>query len=174
MRKKLTKMILAGNTRFNTDLVAAYIGTDEDLFSELIFLMHNGKPPVPQRAAWIMTAVTDKYPWLLIPYIKKIVNMMPSFNHPGVVRGVLRQFCQIDFPGEIEGKIFEMSYNFLIDAKQPVAIRVYAMQILFNISEKEPDLKNELKLILESLLDDTTSGGIISRAGKLLKQLNKY
>ena len=173
MKNRLTEMILSGNSRFNTDLVAAHIGSDEVLFGELIFLMHNGKTPVPQRAAWIMTAVTDKYPWLILPYINEIVERIPSYRHPGIVRSVLRQFCQIDFSEEITGEIFELSYNFLNDTKQPIAIRVYAMQILFNISEKEPDLKNELKLVLENLLDDISSAGIASRAGKLLMILNK-
>jgi hypothetical protein len=173
MRKKLTEMILAGNSRFNTDLVAAHIGSDEVLFGELIYLMHNGQPPIAQRAAWIMTAVTDKYPWLIQPYINGIVERMHSCCHPGIVRSVLRQFCQLDFSEEIAGEIFEMSYKLLNDTKQPVAIRVYAMQILFNISEKEPDLKNELKLVLENLLDDIASAGIASRAGKLLIKINK-
>jgi len=48
------------------------------------------------------------------------------------------------------------------------------MQILYNISATEPDLKNEVKLVLESLYDDFASAGISSRAGRLLKKLNPY
>jgi hypothetical protein len=174
MRKKLTEMILAGNTRFNVELVTAHIGADEELFKELVYLMHNGISPLPQRAAWIMTAVTDKYPWLIQPYLNEFVKHLPSYSHPGITRSVLRQFCEVEFPEKIAGKIYELCYNFLIDAKQPIAVRVYAMQILFNISEKEPDLKNELKMVLENQLDDVASAGFASRAGKLLMKLKKF
>ena len=174
MGRKLAEMILAGNSRFNTDLVASYIGADEERFGELIDLMHDSKPPIPQRAAWIMTTVTDKYPWLIQPYLKKFIKNLPNYTHPGLIRSVLRQFCQIEFPPNLKGEIFELSYNFLLDTKQPVAIRVFAMQILYNISATEPDLKNEVKLVLESLYDDFASAGISSRAGRLLKKLNPY
>jgi hypothetical protein len=173
VKKKLAKMILAGNSRFNVDLVAAHIGSDELLFGELIELIHSGEPPIPQRAAWIMTAVTDNYPWLILPYLGHILKNINAYSHPGIIRCVLRQLSMIDFPEELSGKIFDLCYNFLNDQKQPVAIRVHAMQILYNISEKETDLKNELSLIFKDLIVAETSGGIKSRVGKLLRKLNK-
>ena len=173
MKKELAKRILAGNSRFNVDLVAAHIGSDELLFGELIELIHNGEPPIPQRAAWIMTAVTDNYPWLILPHLGQILKNINAYSHPGIIRCILRQLSMIDFPEELSGKIFDLCYNFLNDQKQPVAIRVHAMQILYNISEKEPDLKNELILIFEDLCASETSMGIKSRVRKLLGKLNK-
>jgi hypothetical protein len=173
MKKMLTEMILAGNSRFNVDLVAAHIGSNEVLFGELMELMHNSEPPLPQRAAWIMTGVTDKYPWLIVPYFNQIMKNLSSYSHPGLTRSVLRQLSKIDFPDEINGELFNKCYNFLYDQKQPAAIRVFAMQILFNISEKEPDLKNELILTFEDLLVVENSMGVKSRARKLLNKLNK-
>ncbi len=172
MKTKLANMLLAGNSRFNTDLVAAYVDTNKKIFGELIDLMHHAEPPIPQRAAWVMTAVTDIHPWLIQPYIKDILERLPLYNHPGLVRSVLRQFSQMEFPEEITGELYDLCYNFLNDTKQPVAIRVHAMQILFNISEKEPDLKNELKLIFNGILVGA-SGGLANRACKLLNKLNK-
>jgi hypothetical protein len=173
-KQKLESMILAGNSRFNADLVANYIGTNEELFKELIELIHRGEKPVTQRASWIMTAVTDEYPWMILPHLSEITDKLPKYSliHPALVRNTLRQLAQIDIPEELMGKLFDLCYNFLIDTKQPVAIRVYSMQVLYNISVKEPELQGELKLILESYIDES-SAGFMSRAGKLLKKMNQ-
>lgn len=58
-------------------------------------------------------------------------------------------------------------------AEEPIAVRVHAMQILYNISETEPDFKPELIHIIEHELEYHSSAGIKSRGGKLLKKLRK-
>jgi len=173
-KQELESMILAGNSRFNVDLVANFIGTNEELFKELIELTHRGDKPIAQRASWIMTVVTDKYPWMILPYLNEITDKLPKYSliHPALARNTLRQLAQIEIPEELMGKLFDCCYNFLIDTKQPVAIRVYSMQVLFNISVKEPELQGELKLILETYLNES-SAGFMSRAGKLLKKMNQ-
>jgi hypothetical protein len=172
--EKLESMLLSGNSRFNVGLIANYIGADEGLFCQLIGLIHHGKQPIPQRASWVMTAVTDKYPWIIMPYLSEITDRLPGYSsiHPSLARNTLRQLAQIDIPEELMGKIFDSCYHFLNDKKQPIAIRVFSMQVLYNISVKEPELQAELKLIIESHLDEA-SAGFANRAGKLLKKLNK-
>ena len=45
------------------------------------------------------------------------------------------------------------------------------MTVLFNISKKEPDLKNELKLILAELVN-SDSAAIKNRAKHILKEID--
>jgi hypothetical protein len=45
------------------------------------------------------------------------------------------------------------------------------MTVLANIARAEPDLKHEIKLVIEEMLP-LGSGGIISRGKKVLKQLS--
>jgi hypothetical protein len=172
MREKLKQMILDGNSRFNTDRVAIYIGADEKLFAELIYLMHNSPAPIPLRSSWIMSVVTDNYPWLVNPYFRILIDNLPSYNHTGIVRNVLRLFSLIEVPEEYAGEIYNLSCDFFVNAKMPIAVRVNAMQILYNIALKEPDLRNELILLLEDNLEGV-SAGVISRANKLIGLLSK-
>jgi len=170
MSSDLENMLLAGNSRFNVDMVTAQIGTDEKLFGQLIDLMLNGKSPVPQRAAWVVSAVTDKYDWIITPYLNELIEALPSFNPPGLTRSLLRYLAKSEVPSNKIGELFEYCFTLFNDKKQPVAIRMFAMQILYNISEKEPDLKAELILVFESHLIEA-SPGVTSRGKKLLKKL---
>jgi hypothetical protein len=57
------------------------------------------------------------------------------------------------------------------NAAEPVAIRVHAMQILFNIAQKEPDFSGELIELIENEIELHGSAGLASRGRKLLKKL---
>ena len=173
MNDALANMLLAGNTRFNTDLVASHIGTDEVLFEKLIQLMFTAESPLPERAAWVMSAVTDHYPWMINPFIHKVIIHLKHSDNFAFQRNTLRLFSKIELPEEMTGEIFDFCYKCFNDQKQPVAVRVHAMQILFNISEKEPDLKPELALIIESHLENASTG-FANRAEKLLRKLSRF
>jgi hypothetical protein len=45
------------------------------------------------------------------------------------------------------------------------------MQILYNISEKEPELKHEILAVIEDEMENHSSAGIISRGRKLAGKL---
>jgi len=170
-KEKIEEMLLAGLSRFNTDLTANYIGKDQEHFNLLLDLMINGRPPIPQRAAWVVAIVVEKYPWLIKPYISKLIDLLPGFQHWGIQRCLLSVYQKIDIPETKLGEMFDICYKYLNDTKVPIAVRVFAMQILYNISLKEPELQGELKLLIESHFD-TGSAGYQSRAKKILKKLS--
>jgi hypothetical protein len=169
---RLADMLLAGNTRFNMDLVANYIGSDQKRFDELISLMCNGADPLPQRSAWAMSVITDKEPGLMKLHESGLIDAMDTFKHTAMHRCVLRYLASVKISENNWGKLLDICYKYLIDNKMPPAIKVHAMQIIYNISEFEPDLKEELRLTIESIYDDGVPA-IKSRGGKLLKKLSK-
>lgn len=165
-------MLLAGLSRFNTDLVVAQVGTDQESFDNLVDIMLTAPEPIPLRAAWAISVITDKDPWLLEPRIVEVFDKRNSFKHPSVIRFLLRYLSHAPVPEVRMGEVFDFCYSALQNVKNPAAIRVFAMQVLYNISEIEPDLKNELALLIEAQLD-TGSAGVINRGEKLLKKLRK-
>ena len=63
--------------------------------------------------------------------------------------------------------------NTFTSAKEPIANRVHAMQILYNISDEEPELKPELLEIIQHEIEYHPTPGIRSRGTKLAKKLQK-
>ena len=170
MKPKLNEMLMAGLSRFNTDLVVAHVGSDQELFNDLVDIMLTTNDSITLRAAWAISVITDKEPWLFEPRIYEVFDKRNSFKHPSIARFLLRYMAHVELREEKLGEIFDFSYNALNNTNNPPAIRVYAMQVLFNIAMKEPDLINELILVIESHLD-TGSAGLINRGEKLIKKL---
>jgi hypothetical protein len=166
----ISEQLLAEISRRNTDYIKHYIGNDPKLFKELLDIMFDSPPPLPHRASWVVTAITDKYPELLKPHLKKIIAHIEQFGHSGIRRNLLRSIAVFDIPKPLQGKLFDMCHRWLHSRFEPPAVKVHCMQILYNISNSEPDLKKELKLIFEELTDHE-SAAIKSRSKQLLQKL---
>jgi hypothetical protein len=168
----LKEQLLIENSSLNKDYIANYIGNNTILFDNLIDLIFKGSPPVPLRASWVVCAVTDKYPHLLSPYMTRIVEHLTNFKHNGIHRNLLRQISKVEIPEELLGILYDICNKWLLSKTEPPAVKVHCMQVLFNISEREPDLKPELSLIIEQFIDND-SAALRSRSRSLFRILSK-
>ena len=86
-------------------------------------------------------------------------------------RHFLRMLTSHEISEEHSGFMVEYCLKAFQSAKEPVAVKVHAMQILFNIAQKEPDLKEEIALVIEHEMEYHATAGILSRGKKLLSKL---
>ena len=70
------------------------------------------------------------------------------------------------------GKAANSCFYLLANPNQPVAIQAFSMTVLLNICKKEPDLKNELKILIEDQLE-YSKPAFKSRGKKTLIELQK-
>jgi len=168
----LKEQLLLEISRRNADIIVHYIGNDPVLFKQLMGFVFNGEKPLPLRASWVASIISDTYPELLKPYLNNIITQLTKFEHPGVRRNLMRYVASVQIPEKYAGKLFDDCYTWLLSKDEPPAVKVYSMQILFNISHNEPDLLNELLLVLEELTDHE-SAAIRCRTRDILKEINK-
>jgi len=165
----ISDQLKAEISRKNTDYIAHYIGNDPEIFKQLIELLFNGAAPLPQRASWVVSTISDYNPELVRPYLKKIVSHIEKFDHSGIRRNLLRYLAAEKIPEALQGKMYDVCYRWLQSRNEPPAVKVHCMQILFNISAQELDLRKELKLIIEELTDHESSA-IKSRSRQLMRK----
>ena len=164
------KSILEGPiSRAAVDLVIDNAGNDPEKFRILTEFVLNGKEPLPSRAAWALVGIDEKYPELIIPYISPLIKALPDFVHPGTKRNVLKILTRKTIPKKLHGKLADQCFIWLLNRDTPVAIQVYSMQIIANLSGLYPELMLELKEVLESRIQ-TSLPGFKSRAKKILKK----
>jgi hypothetical protein len=127
--------------------------------------------PENWRAVWMVDKIHERHPELVIPYLPAMTSFLMTTQNASKKRHLLKLISL----NEIQEEDIAALLNFCIDeftnAAEPVAVRVHAMQILFNIAQKEPDFSGELIELIEHEMDYHGSAGIASRGGKLLKKL---
>ena len=144
---------------------------DPTLIDELIKLTFQNKGSVSLRAIWTLTHCQDSQPELLKPYLITLLEACPTFSHAGMRRSALKIISAEKIPENYQVFIFDHCIEWLRSQKEPIAVKAYAMDILTNIAMQEPDLKNEVALVILDILPHG-SKGIQAKGRKMLKKLD--
>jgi hypothetical protein len=88
-----------------------------------------------------------------------------------VKRNVLRILQTAPLPEDIHGRLMNICFAVLEKPKEQIAIRVFAMTVLARLAKIYPELKVELKAIIDHALTQKPSPGFKNRAGKVLKAI---
>ena len=126
--------------------------------------------PAAWKAVWVMDKINDTRPDLILPYLKPMLEIVEHLKQSGQKRHMLKLLSMHPLPAEPSGGFIDYCFNILQSRTEPVAGRVHAMQLLFNITKLIPEFKNELRIVIEDAIFEGTAG-IRSRGSKLLKTL---
>jgi len=159
-------------TGFGRDLLIEKVIRSETLFDELLHLTLHAKDPLAWRACWILDGSDEQQPGLARPCLVKIIKALPALKSKGSLRSLLRMLCRHDIPEESQGLLIDLCFKYLTSELYPVAVKVHAMQIIYNHVLLYPELKDELVAVLEDQMDNN-SVGFMSRGRRLIKQLEK-
>lgn len=169
----IRESLLEEHSKSQAQKIAVWIGDQPERFAELIRLMLEDEYRVSQRAAWVVTHCLDQYPQLIEPHLEKLVyNMRQAGQHDAIRRNTLRALQFVDIPEPLWGEVADIAFQLLVDPKEPVAIRVFAMTVIWNICQHVPELQQELKLIIEDQWDHA-SAGFRSRGKRILREMEK-
>ncbi len=168
----LRKTILTEHSKSQTLKVTKWVGDDEKRFAEIVDLLFSDEVRIVHRIAWVISCCAINHPDLVKPYFGKFIGLLSNPNlHPAVYRNVLRLLQFIDVPKKYLGTLTNSSFYLLMKSDSPIAVKVFAMTVLKNISMKEPELKRELKMVVEDLVKEN-GGGIRARGKKILKEIS--
>ena len=123
------------------------------------------------RALWMVDKIHDKHPELVIPYLPEMTDFVLTTKNASKKRHLLKLISLHSIPEDKTAILLNYCIDVFTSASEPVAVRVHAMQILFNIALKEPDFAGELTDLIEHEIEFYGSAGITSRGRRLLKKL---
>ncbi len=167
----LDEMLLVEMSRRNTDLIADLVFQNPVLFEDLFRIYLRNEEPVSRRAVWVIDTVAEKHPELLSGHLDEIVEMLPALGHDGLRRHSLRMLSRSPLPsGDHMGILLGTCFDWLLSPTEAVAAKVYCMDLLYRISEIEPDVKKELADTIEWRMHEETPG-FKNHGAKLLKKL---
>jgi hypothetical protein len=164
--------LLKEHSRSNTDSIAQAIGSDVIEFKKIIDIIYNEKAPLPQRASWLLAAVNDKHPELLIQYIPLFIDTIQQFKIDGIKRNMALVLASHDIPKKLQGKLINCCFDLLLSSEETVVVKVHSMQAIANIAVNHPELQSELKVAIENQLPKTTAA-FHARAKHILKIFQK-
>lgn len=171
LRMDLRKTLLQQHSKQNAIKVALYVGNSRFRFKQLVNIYLSGPYRITQRASWPLSICTEKSPELLGPHLKAILRHLERSDiHDAVKRNTIRLLQFVDIPARSQGKVIDLCFRYLQSKDEPVAVKVFSMTVLSRLVKRHPDLRRELRIIIEDQLPYATAG-FISRAGRIFKEL---
>ncbi|WP_116127633.1 hypothetical protein [Lewinella sp. IMCC34183] len=163
------------HSRENADRIAAWVLEDVSRLDVLMASFFDpDEPVISQRAAMVVGGVARARPQWLLPYLEALTEVIERPGHPALRRAVLRYFSEVE-PRWLEpfaGRIVDGALRLTDSPSEPVAVRVFAMQVAANLGGAYPELADELRAMLLVHLPGSQAG-FRSRATKILRDLTR-
>jgi hypothetical protein len=168
----LREAILKEHSKANALQIAGWIGTDSLRLNALMQLFLGDEYRVVQRAAHILGIIGERQPEMLQPHLPEMLQRMQEGGQPvAVKRNVVRLLQYRDIPEALHGEVMNICFELLADVQETVAVRAFSMTVLAKLATIYPDLKQELRVLIEDGLANNPSPGFKSRGAKVLAGL---
>lgn len=167
----LRDTLLAEHSKAQCMKIVKWVGNDPQRLNELMKLFLSGETIVVQRAAWPLSYAIQAHPALIKPHFGKLIRNLRQPGLPDAVkRNTIRIFQEIDAPERFHGELMNTCFGFIESMTEKPAIKAFALTVLYNLSRQYPDIRPELKAIIEDRWE-YESPAFKSRGRKILKAL---
>ena len=167
----LRETLLAVHSKAQSDKVVKWIGNRQQRFDELFKLFISDEYLIVTRAAWPLSYAVQAHPELIKKHYSKFVRNLQQPNlHDAVKRNSMRILQQISIPKRFQGEIMNTCFAYISDPSEKPAVKAFSLTVLQNLARQYPDIRKELKLIIETQWENE-SAAFRSRAKKILKEI---
>ncbi len=160
---------LAKSTEEQRQTWARFIIEQDVDLKDLVGLL-NAEKKVATRFLWMLSGIgiIDREKLFeALPYLLKTVEKM---NNPLYLTSFANYWLIAGVPEEDEGKAIDLSFEWLLSADTNITIKSRALLVLFKLTKKYPEIKNELRLCLLEQMDKY-SKDFHKRAKKILLEI---
>ena len=162
---------MAEHSKANCTRIVKWVGNNQQRFDELLNLFLNDEYRVVQRAGWPISNLVIAHPQLIQKHFTKLLqNVKKPGIHDAVKRNTVRLLQDITIPERFHGKVMNLCFDYIISPSEKVAVKAFSLTILEKLAMRYPEIKPELKTIIEDRWDFETAA-FKSRAKKILKKL---
>jgi hypothetical protein len=167
----LRETILAEHSKATCNKIVKWVGSSQKRFDELFNVFLKSEYRVNQRAAWPLSYCVIAHPEFMSTNFSKLVkNLHKPGIHDSIKRNTVRLLQHVDIPKKYHGEIMDICFQYISSHSEPVAVKAFSLSILQQLSKYYPEIKHELKLIVEERWPHETAA-FHSRAKKILQTL---
>ncbi len=155
------------------DWLAASAIENQGIFGRLLEFSFGNDSRLAFRSSWVLTKVCDKQPEIIRPHLPGVIRQLRNIGNNSVVRSFMRILSQEDmnnFSDEEHGFLTDYCLGCLNNRSTPVAIKAYAMEILYRLTVIYPGLGNEAAASIRANME-AGQPGVVSKGRDVLRRI---
>ena len=168
LKRELNK----GVSKNTSKLIADEIIKNPKRIEELISIILEDKKGISWRASYVLDLLCDKDFSFFEKNKEQLIDFLFKTNDASIHRHLCKLISRTEIPEEKRGIMLNFCTDKIYSDKVRVAVKVNCIEIFYNISIKHSELKPELELIINDVINNNTVA-FSSRAKKILKKLKK-
>lgn len=141
----------------------------------LMKLLYTDDLRAQQKASSFLVDFLVDHPHYIAPHLPQMIEYFSTSPPVAFKRNALRFLQNKPLFDELSeeqiGILTDHCFNYLSSQQEPIAVKVFSMTVLQFVTEKYPELRPELSILIEEQLP-YGSAGFKSRAKKVLKAIN--
>jgi hypothetical protein len=162
----LRAAILEEHSRKQMLRIVDYVGNDKTRFKALMQLFLYDEYRVSQRAAWAVSNCIQQHPELTEKYLPILLDNLKNPVHNAVIRNTIRILDMVEIPKKLHAQVINICYEYVAGRSTPIAVKAFSLSVLHKLSKIYPELKTELKSLIEDQLP-TATAAFKSKAKKI-------
>ncbi|HPS12264.1 MAG TPA: hypothetical protein PLB87_03250 [Prolixibacteraceae bacterium] len=119
-----------------------------EVFEETVGLAISDKQPYSRRAAWLLWSCTEKKDLLAKKFVNQIIDALPARTDEQQ-RDLLITLRQAELIEEQEATLFDFCISIWEKVGKKPSVRFNAFKMMVAITQKRPELKNEIRLLVQ-------------------------
>lgn len=168
----LRETILSAHTKTTCTKIINWVGNNQQRFDDLFNLFLSDDTLIVQRSGWPLSYAVIKYPGLIQKHFQRLLkNLRKNGLHDAVKRNSIRLLQDLKIPEKYQGDVMDICFGYIISPVEKPAVKAFSLTVLHNLSKVYPEIRQELKTIIEDRWD-FESAAFRSRAKQILKEFN--
>lgn len=164
-------LLLKDNSKANVEAIATWVGTSVERMQELVNIFLNDEYRVVQIAAHAIGKIGDVHPEMILIHVDTFLKRLQDADVPvAVKRNVVRVLQYVDIPESLHGAAMNICFDYLADPNEAIAVRVFSMTVLDNLSKIYPEIRQELIAIIQDTLEQGCTAAFKARAKTILSR----
>jgi hypothetical protein len=151
---------LGDSGRATANLAVEAVGDNPEYFRRLLDISFTDPYPACMRASRVAQLCCEKKPEFIIPWLDEVIEKIAYTRVSGVKRNYLKVINEFVGPDKLSepGMLVQLCFEWLSSPGEDTGVRIHCAEILYKVTLFEPDLKQELLLVLELVADEGTVG----------------
>jgi hypothetical protein len=151
MAMDLRNQLLNDASKRNIHYICSAIHKKPEITESVIECIREDTHPLSSRGAWVFSTLSEKNHFFNDTLLEEMIELLFSSSLESVKRNLLKTLTRSDIPDKHQGKVLDFCFSKVEDSSSAIAIRIYSLQILFNLSKLYPDLTNEINVVANEL-----------------------
>lgn len=152
LTRKIKQRLITQNSGSTRRQLVIEIAHSSVPLNELLPILRSDTGNLGKHFSWVIGGLGESFPQYVAPAVPHLFEMRNQLGFPNFQRSVAKALMLAGIPESIEGAAADQLFAWLIDPNKEVTTKTYAAKALLPLTQKYPDLRGELRQILEDEL----------------------